>query len=74
MSDDLAAGEAELLKRTVAIIEAARGRVARTVNTAMVHAYWMIGREIVEVEQAGEHRRGPRILRDRSSARALVEP
>jgi len=29
----------------------ARSRVARTVNTAMLHAYWLVGREIVEVEQ-----------------------
>jgi hypothetical protein len=34
----------------------ARSRVARTVNTAMVHAHWLIGREIVEVEQHGAER------------------
>ncbi|MBI4509685.1 MAG: DUF1016 domain-containing protein [Deltaproteobacteria bacterium] len=36
----------------------ARGHVARSVNTAMVQAYWLIGREIVEVEQHGEKRAG----------------
>ena len=48
----------ELFKRVTEIIEAARGHVARTVNSAMVQAYWLIGREIVEVEQHGEKRAG----------------
>ena len=50
--------EEALFSRVVEIIEAARGKVARSVNTAMVLAYWMIGREIVEVEQQGEKRAG----------------
>jgi predicted nuclease of restriction endonuclease-like (RecB) superfamily len=50
--------EAALLTRVLEIVEAARGHAARSVNTAMVHAYWMIGREIVEVEQAGAKRAG----------------
>lgn len=50
--------EKELFKRVAEIIEAARGHVARTVNSAMVHAYWLIGREIVEVEQHGRKRAG----------------
>jgi hypothetical protein len=36
----------------------ARGRVARSVNSAMVQAYWLIGREIVEIEQQGKKRAG----------------
>jgi predicted nuclease of restriction endonuclease-like (RecB) superfamily len=48
--------EDALFKRVAEIIEAARGHVARTVNSAMVHAYWLIGREIVEVEQHGKER------------------
>ncbi len=52
MSDDL------LYQRVAEILEQARGQVARTVNTAMVQAYWLIGREIVEVEQAGATRAG----------------
>ena len=48
--------EGALYDRVARIIEAARSHVSRTVNTAMVHAYWHIGREIVEVEQAGEER------------------
>ena len=45
-----------LYDRVAQIIEAARARVSRTVNSAMVQAYWLIGREIVEVEQAGDAR------------------
>ncbi|HPH66538.1 MAG TPA: PDDEXK nuclease domain-containing protein [Kofleriaceae bacterium] len=52
MSDDL------LYQRVAEILEQARGQVARTVNTAMVQAYWLIGREIVEVEQVGAARAG----------------
>ncbi len=48
----------ELFKRVTEIIEGARGHVARTVNSAMVQAYWLIGREIVEVEQQGKKRAG----------------
>jgi hypothetical protein len=35
------------------ILEAARTRVTRTVNTTQVVANWLIGREIVEEEQGG---------------------
>lgn len=50
--------EAGLLSRVLEIVEAARGHAVRSVNSAMVHAYWLIGREIVEVEQGGERRAG----------------
>jgi predicted nuclease of restriction endonuclease-like (RecB) superfamily len=45
-----------LYERVARILEQARGRVARTVNSAMVQAYWHVGREIVEVEQHGAQR------------------
>jgi predicted nuclease of restriction endonuclease-like (RecB) superfamily len=48
----------QLYARVAEILDQARSHVARTVNTAMVHAYWLIGREIVEVEQRGEARAG----------------
>lgn len=48
--------EDALFARVIDIIEAARGHVARSVNTAMVQAYWLIGREIVESEQQGKRR------------------
>jgi predicted nuclease of restriction endonuclease-like (RecB) superfamily len=53
-----ATGEDALFRRVVDILEAARGQVARSVNTAMVQAYWLIGREIVQVEQRGARRAG----------------
>ncbi|MBM4394998.1 MAG: DUF1016 family protein [Deltaproteobacteria bacterium] len=55
-----------LYERIAAIIETARGQVARSVNTAMVHAYWHIGREIIEVDQRGQARAGygERVLAD----------
>jgi hypothetical protein len=52
------APEDHLYERVTAILDEARSRVARTVNTAMVHAYWFIGREIVEVSQQGAERAG----------------
>ena len=45
-----------LFGRIVDILEEARSHVARTVNSAMVVAYWLIGREIVEEEQKGQKR------------------
>ncbi|MBU0758157.1 MAG: DUF1016 family protein [Nanoarchaeota archaeon] len=38
------------------ILEKARLNIARTVNSAMVYAYWEIGRIIVEEEQKGKER------------------
>lgn len=38
------------------ILEEARDRAYRSVNEAMVHAYWEIGRRIVEEEQGGAER------------------
>ena len=52
------ANEEALFARVVGIVEGMRGRVTRSVNTAMVHAYWLIGHEIVEVEQQGATRAG----------------
>jgi predicted nuclease of restriction endonuclease-like (RecB) superfamily len=50
--------EDQLYQRVAQILDEARGQVARTVNTAMVQAYWMIGREVVMVEQEGKERAG----------------
>ena len=52
----LAPMPAPLLDRVVAILEEARGQVVRAVNTQMVWAYWLIGREIVQALQGGEER------------------
>jgi predicted nuclease of restriction endonuclease-like (RecB) superfamily len=45
-----------LFGRVVSILEQARGNVVRAVNSNMVLAYWLIGREIVEELQGGEER------------------
>ena len=45
-----------LFGRVVSILEQAQGNVVRAVNTNMVLAYWLIGREIVEALQGGEER------------------
>jgi len=59
-----------LFGRIVSILEEARGNVVRAVNTNMVMAYWLIGREIVEEMQGGEERAayGKRVI-DQLSAR-----
>lgn len=45
-----------LFGRVVSILEQARGQVVRAVNTQMVLAYWLIGREIIEELQGGDKR------------------
>lgn len=45
-----------LFERIVTILESARARVSRAVNSEMVLAYWHTGREIVEEVQRGEGR------------------
>src|SRR3954454_18719507 len=54
----------DLYRRVREILTEARGRALQAVNTAMVDAYWEIGRIIVEEEQAGKGRAeyGKRIL------------
>lgn len=47
-----------LFERVREILESAKSNVARSVNTEMVRAYWMIGQAIVEDEQQGETRAG----------------
>ena len=70
MTDSADINESMLFDRIAGIIEAARSQVSRSVNTAMVHAYWFTGQEIVEVEQQGKERAGygEKVL-DRLSAR-----
>ena len=45
-----------LFDRVVQILEQARSNVVRSVNTNMVTAYWLIGREIVVEIQGGKER------------------
>ena len=62
-------GDKLLFERVVSILEQARGNVVRAVNTNMVLAYWLIGREIVEEVQRGKGRAeyGEQILADLSN-------
>ena len=48
------------------ILQSARSKACTAVNTAMVEAYWLIGRRIVEEEQQGEERAkyGKYLIRD----------
>lgn len=57
-----------LFGRVVSILEQARGNVVRAVNSNMVLAYWLIGREIVEAVQGGEERAayGKKVVEDLS--------
>jgi hypothetical protein len=47
-----------LFKRVATILEQARKNVLRSVNSNMVIAYWLIGREIVQEIQGGKNRAG----------------
>lgn len=59
-----------LFDRVVSILEQVRQNVVRAVNTNMVRAYWLIGREIVQELQGGKGRAeyGEQVL-DNLSAR-----
>jgi predicted nuclease of restriction endonuclease-like (RecB) superfamily len=61
-------GPGSLMDRVVSILEQARTNVARAINSNMVIAYWLIGREIVEALQSGEDRAeyGQSLLNDLS--------
>ena len=45
-----------LYSRVREILDEARGRVARSVNSEMVRAYWLVGQAVVEQEQKGQAR------------------
>ena len=58
-----------LMGRVVSILDQARAQVVRSVNSSMVIAYWLIGREIVQAVQGGEERAdyGRQVLADLSA-------
>lgn len=64
MSEDLLPTTPETFTRIRAVLMEARRAALSAVNSAMVQAYWEIGREIVEEEQRGSHRAdyGARLL------------
>jgi hypothetical protein len=49
-------GDGELMARVIGILDQARANVVHAVNSNMVIAYWLIGREIVMALQNGEQR------------------
>jgi DUF1016 N-terminal domain len=49
-----ATGYDAMLDRVIGLIDEARRASARTVNALMTATYWLIGRHIVEFEQAGK--------------------
>ncbi|QEP41813.1 DUF1016 domain-containing protein [Ectothiorhodospiraceae bacterium BW-2] len=59
----------DLFSRVASILEQARANVVRSVNSNMVLAYWLIGREIVQELQQGEERAeyGKKIIDDLST-------
>jgi len=64
MSNDLLPTTSETFARVRAVLVEARRTALSAINTAMVQAYWNVGREIVEEEQRGSHRAdyGARLL------------
>jgi predicted nuclease of restriction endonuclease-like (RecB) superfamily len=56
MSKKKTSADNTLFDRVASILEQARGNVVRAVNTNMVLAYWLIGREIVQELQGGKGR------------------
>lgn len=50
--------DSPLFDRVATILEQARVNVVRSVNSEMVIAYWLAGRELVEEEQQGKKRAG----------------
>jgi predicted nuclease of restriction endonuclease-like (RecB) superfamily len=69
MSDEKVMTSKPLFDRVVSILEEARGNVVRAVNSNMVIANWLIGREIVQELQGGEARAeyGKKIIEDLSA-------
>ena len=55
-NSEVAESEAQLYARLREILDEGRSRVARSVNSEMVRAYWKIGEAIVEQEQRGKER------------------
>lgn len=60
----------DLMARVSGILDQARGNVVRAVNSNMVIAYWLIGREIVQALQGGAERAeyGAQVLSELSRA------
>jgi predicted nuclease of restriction endonuclease-like (RecB) superfamily len=66
--DQLPSAAPDFFSDVRSILAAARSRAATAVNTAMVEAYWLIGKRIVEEEQQGQAKAtyGERLLEELS--------
>ncbi|MCK9215443.1 MAG: DUF1016 N-terminal domain-containing protein, partial [Rhodoferax sp.] len=62
--------DGDLMSRVVSILDQARANVVRAVNSNMVIAYWLIGREMVQALQGGEDRAdyGRQLVKELSKA------
>jgi predicted nuclease of restriction endonuclease-like (RecB) superfamily len=58
MADDLTPREQRLFSDIAEILQSARAKAYRAVNTVMVETYWQMGRRIIEEEQQGKERAG----------------
>ena len=69
MNDKKSLANDTLFDRVATILEEARSNVVRAVNSNMVIAYWLIGREIVQELQGGEERAayGKKVIEDLSA-------
>jgi predicted nuclease of restriction endonuclease-like (RecB) superfamily len=66
-------GDGELMARVIGILDQARANVVHAVNSNMVIAYWLIGREIVMALQNGEQRAdyGTQLIEELSASLTL---
>jgi hypothetical protein len=62
-----------LFERVVSVLEQARSNVVRAVNSEMIIAYWLIGREIVQEIQSGEKRAEKELEEELKRERRRVE-
>ncbi|MBT3369085.1 MAG: DUF1016 domain-containing protein [Nitrospina sp.] len=67
---DVTVSGKKIFDRVVSILEQARANVVKAVNSHMVIAYWLIGREIVQEIQHGEERAeyGKQVIENLSNA------
>ena len=65
---EIAISGEKLFERVISILEQARTNVVKAVNSNMIIAYWLIGREIVNEIQKGKDRAeyGKKVLADLS--------
>lgn len=53
-NDDIASGGMNFIHEIKQIVTEARGKAYTAINSAMVEAYWLMGKRIVEEKQQGD--------------------